>query len=104
MFLEFFFIVLIAISITVLLLLRRKIYCIIAGLGYLISGGIAWLIKMIYICYLVFGGKVNESFDESAKIEAIPVHSMADITLYAKFEHEPQTAVYGDDLYQLLYL
>ena len=64
MFLEFFFIVIIAISITVLLLLRRKVYCIIAGLGYLISGGIAWLIKMIYICYLVFGGKVNESFDE----------------------------------------
>lgn len=24
--------------------------------------------------------------------------------LYAKFEHEPQTAVYGNDLYQLLYL
>ena len=64
MFLEFFFISLIAIGVTVLLLLRRKIYCIIALLSYLIVGGAGWLTKMIYICYLVFGGKVNESFDE----------------------------------------
>ena len=64
MFLEFFFIVLIAVVVTVFLLLKRKLYCIIAGFTYLIGGGIAWLTKMIYICYLVFGGKVKESFDE----------------------------------------
>ena len=64
MFLEFFFISLIAIGVTVLLLLRRKVFCIIAGLSYVIGGGVAWLTKMIYICYLVFGDKVRESFDE----------------------------------------
>ena len=64
LFLEFFFISLIAIEVTVLLLLRRKVYCIIAGFSYIIVGGAGWLTKMIYICYLVFGGKVRESFDE----------------------------------------
>jgi hypothetical protein len=64
MFLEFFFIGLIAILVTVFLLLRRKLYCMIAGFTYLIGGGIAWLTKMIYLCYLVFGGKVNDSFDK----------------------------------------
>jgi hypothetical protein len=64
LFLEFFFISVIAIAVTILLLLRRKVYCIIAGFSYIIVGGVGWLTKMIYICYLVFGGKVNESFDE----------------------------------------
>ena len=64
MFLEFFFITLIAVLVTVFLLLRRKVYCIIAGFSYSIGGGIGWLTKIIYICYLVFGGKVKESFDK----------------------------------------
>ena len=64
MFLEFFFIAVVAIVVTVFLLLRRKLYCIIAGLTYVIVGGLGWLGKMIYLCYLVFGGKVKESFDE----------------------------------------
>ena len=63
MFLEFFFIAIIAIIVTVFLLLRRKIYCIIAGLSYVIVGGLGWLGKMTYLCYLVFGGKVKDSFD-----------------------------------------
>ena len=65
MFLEFFFIAVIAISVSVLLLLRRKIYCTIGGFIYLIGGGIAWLTKIIYICYLVFGGNVKDSFEEN---------------------------------------
>ena len=64
MFLEFFFIAVVAIVVTVFLLLRRKLYCIIAGLTYVIVGGLGWLGKMIYLCYLVFGGKVKDSFDE----------------------------------------
>ena len=64
MFLEFFFIAIVAIVVTVFLLLRRKLYCIIAGLTYVIVGGLGWLGKMIYLCYLVFGGKVKDSFDE----------------------------------------
>jgi hypothetical protein len=64
MFLEFFFIILIAIEVTVLLLLKRKTFCIIAGFSYLIGGGAGWLTKIIYICYLIFGKKVKESFDE----------------------------------------
>ena len=65
MFLEFFFIGIISISVTVMLLLRRKIYCTIGGFIYLIGGGIAWLTKIIYICYLVFGGYVKDSFEEN---------------------------------------
>ena len=64
MFLEFFFIALIAISVTIFLLLRRKLYCIIGGLMYLILGCLGWLYKIIFICYIIFGTKVLEFFDK----------------------------------------
>ena len=64
MFLEFFFIALIAISVTIFLLLRRKLLCIIGGFLYLILGGMGWLYKMIFICYVIFGTKVLEFFDK----------------------------------------
>ena len=64
MFLEFFFIIFLALFITISLLFRRKIICIIGGFTYLIAGLLGWLIKIIYICYLVFGGKINNSFEE----------------------------------------
>jgi len=44
--------------------------------------------------YRFIGWYTNESFDESAKIEAIPAHSMADITLYAKFEQIRYNIIY----------
>ena len=64
MFLEFFFIALIAISVTIFLLLRRKLLCIIGGFLYLILGCMGWLYKMIFICYVIFGTKVLEFFDK----------------------------------------
>jgi len=64
MFLEFFFIALIAIFVTIFLLLRRKLYCIIGGLMYLILGCLGWLYKIIFICYIIFGTKVLEFFDK----------------------------------------
>ena len=64
MFLEFFFIALIAISVTIFLLLRRKLYCIIGGLMYLILGCLGWLYKIIFICYIIFGTKVLDFFDK----------------------------------------
>ena len=63
MFLEFFFIALIAISVTIFLLLRRKLLCIIGGFLYLILGCMGWL-YMIFICYIIFGTKVLEFFDK----------------------------------------
>jgi hypothetical protein len=65
MFLEFFLIIFLSIFIAIALLFRRKLICIIGGFTYLIAGVIGWFAKMIYICYLVFGGKVNESFEEN---------------------------------------
>ena len=65
MFLEFFVIIFLTIFISLTLLFRRKLICIIGGFTYLIGGVIGWFAKMAYICYLVFGGKVNESFKES---------------------------------------
>ena len=65
MFLEFFLIIFLAASITVLLLLRRKIYCKVGGFSYLIIGSIGFLIKIIYICYLVFGGNIKNYFSEA---------------------------------------
>ena len=64
MFLEFFFIALIAISVTIFLLLRRKLLCIIGGFLYLILGCMGWLYKIIFICYVIFGTKVLEFFDK----------------------------------------
>ena len=63
MFLEFLFIIIISLFITLALLLRRKIPCIIGGFTYLIAGAIGWLMKIFYICYLVFGQKVKENFE-----------------------------------------
>lgn len=63
MFLEFFLIIIISLFIAITLLFRRKIFCIIGGYTYLIAGAIGWLIKIIYICYLVFGQKVKENFE-----------------------------------------
>ena len=64
MFLEFFFISIITISVTILLLLRRKVLCIIGGFSYLIGGCMGWLYKIIFICYIIFGSKVNKFFDK----------------------------------------
>ena len=64
MFLEFFFIALIAISVTIFLLLRRKLYCIIGGFIYLILGCMGWLYKIIFICYIIFGTKILAFFDK----------------------------------------
>ena len=63
MFLEYFFVIIISVAIAVLLLLRRKIFCIIGGYSYLIFGSLGWLIKIIYICYLVFGNKVKNYYE-----------------------------------------
>ena len=63
MFLEFFLIIIISLFIAITLLFRRKIFCIIGGYTYLIAGAIGWLIKITYICYLVFGQKVKENFE-----------------------------------------
>ena len=65
MFLEYFFIIALSIFIVVTLLLRRKIFCIMGGFTYLVGGALGLLMKIIYICYLVFGGKLNNSFEES---------------------------------------
>ena len=65
MFLEFFLIIFLSIFIVITLLLRRKLFCIIGGFTYLIAGSLGWLIKIVYICYLTFGGKLNKSFKES---------------------------------------
>ena len=65
MFLEFFLIIFLSIFIVITLLLRRKLFCIIGGYTYLIAGALGWFIKIIYICYLTFGGKLNKSFKES---------------------------------------
>ena len=64
MFLEFFLIIFISLFIVITLLLRRKIPCVIGGFTYLVGGALAWLIKIIYICYLVFGQKVKDSFKD----------------------------------------
>ena len=64
MFMEFFVIILLSLFIAVTLLFRRKVFCIIGGFTYLVMGILGWLMKMIYICYLVFGGKVDNSFKE----------------------------------------
>ena len=63
MFLEYFFVIIISIAIAVLLLLRRKIFCIIGGYSYLICGILGWLIRVIYICYLVFGNQVKNYYE-----------------------------------------
>ena len=65
MFLEFFFIIVILLFVAITLLLRRKLFCIIGGFTYLGAGIIGFLLKIIYICYLLFTGKLNESFDKS---------------------------------------
>ena len=64
MFLEFFFIALVAISVTIFLLLRRKLLCIIGGFLYLILGAMGWLYKMIFLCYIIFGTKILEFFNK----------------------------------------
>lgn len=63
MFLEYFFVIIISIAIAVLLLLRRKIFCIIGGYSYLICGILGWIIRVIYICYLVFGNQVKNYYE-----------------------------------------
>ena len=49
-------------SVAILLYLKKKKLCLIAGFLYLILGGIWWLYKVIYVCYLVFGAKVRDYF------------------------------------------
>ena len=63
MFLEFLLIIIISLFIAVTLLFRRKLFCIIGGFTYLIAGSIGWLMKIFYICYLVFGQKIKENFE-----------------------------------------
>ena len=48
--------------VSILLFLKKKKLCLIAGFLYLILGSIWWLYKVVYICYLVFGAKVKSYF------------------------------------------
>jgi hypothetical protein len=65
MFIEFFLIIFISLFVAITLLLRRKISCYIGGLTYLIGGCVSWFVKIMSICYLIFGGKINKIFDEN---------------------------------------
>ena len=51
-------------SVAILLFLKKRKLCLIAGFLYLILGSVWWLYKVIYVCYLVFGAKVKNYFQK----------------------------------------
>ena len=55
-------IVFISLIIIIFLVLMKKIFCIIAGLAYLILGILFWLYKSFCSCYLFFSGEIEEFF------------------------------------------
>ena len=47
------------------LVLRIKIFCLIAGIIYLVLGILFWLYKSIVYCYIIFNLKINDYFKDS---------------------------------------
>jgi len=60
-------IIFISFIIIILLVLMKKIYCLIGGLTYLILGILFWLYKSIYSCYLLFSGEIEEYFGDNTE-------------------------------------
>jgi len=60
-------IIFISFIIIILLVLMKKIYCLIGGLVYLILGILFWLYKSIYSCYLLFSGEIEEYFGDNTE-------------------------------------
>ena len=62
----------ISLIIILFLVLRKKVFCLIAGIIYLVLGILFWLYKSIFYCYIIFGLKINVYFNENfTKIEII---------------------------------
>ena len=57
-------IIFISFIIIILLVLMKKILCLIGGLTYLILGVLFWLYKSLYSCYLFFSGEIEEYFGD----------------------------------------
>jgi len=60
-------IIFISFIIIILLVLMKKVYCLIGGLAYLILGILFWLYKSIYSCYLLFSGEIEEYFGDNTE-------------------------------------
>ena len=61
----------ISVIVIILLVIRKKIICIIAGFIYLILGSLFWLYKSMYYCYILFTGLIEFNDSEDLFIYAI---------------------------------
>lgn len=57
----------ISLIIILLLILRKKVFCIIAGIIYLVLGILFWLYKSFFYCYIIFSLKIQDYYKDNFK-------------------------------------